>query len=62
MWTEAEAGAFLAFVAGDRLFPLWRLALATGLRRGELAGLRWRYVDLTEGKLTVASTPSQTSW
>ena len=55
-WTEAEAGAFLASVADDRLFPLWRLALATGLRRGELAGLRWRDVDLTEGRLTVAST------
>ncbi len=55
-WTEAEAGAFLASVAGDRLFPLWRLALATGLRHGELAGLRWRDVDLTEGRLTVAST------
>ena len=55
-WSEAEAGAFLASVTDDRLFPLWRLALATGMRRGELAGLRWRDVDLATGTVTVAST------
>ena len=43
-------------MAGDRLFPLWRLALATGLRRGELCGLRWKDVDLAAGTLSVAST------
>lgn len=48
-WTEPEAAAFLASVAHDRLFPLWRLALSTGMRRGELAGLRWRDVDLAAG-------------
>jgi integrase len=33
---------------------LWLLAMTTGLRRGELAGLRWPEVDLGAGKLTVA--------
>ncbi len=28
--------------------PIWHLALATGLRRGELLGLRWQDVDLTK--------------
>jgi integrase len=55
-WTEAEASKFLASVADDRLFPLWRLALATGMRRGELCGLRWRDVDLAARTVTVAST------
>lgn len=55
-WTESEAATFLASVAGDRLFPLWRLTLATGMRRGELCGLRWSDVDLAEGMLTIAST------
>ena len=56
VWTEPEAAAFLASVARDRLFALWRFALSTGMRRGELAGLRWRDVGLAAGTLTVAST------
>lgn len=55
-WTEEDAGRFLASVAGDRWFPLWRLALATGMRRGELCGLRWRDVDIAARTVTVAST------
>ena len=56
VWTEPEAAAFLASVNSDRLFPLWRLVVATGLRRGELCGLRWKDVDLVAGTLSVAST------
>ncbi len=55
-WTEGEAAAFLASVVDDRMFPLWRLALATGLRRGELCRLRWKDVDLAVGVVVVAST------
>ena len=40
----------------DRLFALWRLAAATGLRRGELAGLTWPAVDLDAGTLIVRAT------
>lgn len=47
-WREQEAQAFLAHrrTAGDRHLALWELALATGLRKGELAGLTWQHVDL----------------
>jgi integrase len=55
-WTESEASVFLVSVSDDRLFPLWRLALATGMRRGELCGLRWSDVDAKEGAITIAST------
>lgn len=54
MWPADEARRFLDSVADDRLVALWTLALHTGLRRGELAGLRWRDVDLDAGTLTVA--------
>lgn len=37
----------------DRNGHLWYLAL-TGLRRAEIAGLRWEDIDFTEGTLTVA--------
>src|SRR5947208_244778 len=41
VWTLAEARCFGEYVRGDRLYPLWRLLLVTGLRRGELCALRW---------------------
>jgi integrase len=55
-WTEQEAATFLASVAGERVYPMWRLVLATGLRRGELCGLRWQDVDLDAPTINVAST------
>ncbi|MEV4351402.1 hypothetical protein AB0J83_43655 [Actinoplanes sp. NPDC049596] len=41
VWSPAEARRFGDHVGGDRPYPLWRLLLVTGLRRGELCGLRW---------------------
>jgi integrase len=54
VWNGEEAGRFLRHVAEDRLAALWTVALHCGLRRGELAGLRWKDVDLDSGTLTVA--------
>lgn len=50
-WTPAEAQKFLASnkASGDRLAPLWRFLLVTGVRRGEGLGLQWDDVDLTAG-------------
>jgi hypothetical protein len=45
----AAARQLLAAVAGDRLEAMYVVALTTGLRRGELLGLRWHDVDLTTG-------------
>ncbi len=45
----SRCGAFLAATADDRLAPMWRLLLTTGMRRGELLGLRWSDVDLSHG-------------
>lgn len=47
--------AFLDVAGTDRLRVAWLLALLCGLRRGELAGLRWSDVDLERGVLRVAS-------
>ncbi len=49
-WTLEEARAFLSVAADDRPHGVWRLLLATGLRRGELLGLTWD--DISEGSAT----------
>jgi integrase len=41
-----QAEALLEVIRGDRLEALYRLMLATGLRRGEALALHWRDVDL----------------
>jgi integrase len=51
--TVERARQILHAVAGDRFAALYRVALLTGLRRGELVGLRWGDVDLDEAALTV---------
>lgn len=53
---EAGARALLEAAAGTRLYPIVYLALATGLRRSELCGLRWQDVDLENCVLYVRRT------
>jgi integrase len=52
-WTAKELTRFLEHVREDRLFPLWRLAATTGMRRGELLGLTWRALDVDGARLSV---------
>ncbi len=67
LWTPQQAAHFLDASASHRLYALFYLALSTGMRRGELLGLRWQDVSPTavtirqtlvavSGKITV-STP-----
>ena len=54
VWSPAQAATFLKATADDRLHALWLVTLHTGMRRGEVAGLRWKDVDLTKATLTVS--------
>lgn len=54
-----ELARFLSATADDALAPLWALAASTGLRRGELVGLRWSDLDLQKGTLRVARAVSR---
>lgn len=51
--TIERAKETLHAVEGDRFAALYRLALLTGMRRGELVGLRWDDLNVDEGVLTV---------
>jgi integrase len=55
-----QARALLETAEGDRLEALYVLALSTGMRQGELLGLRWRNVDLDGGSLQVRATLQRT--
>ncbi|ALS57673.1 site-specific integrase [Rathayibacter toxicus] len=55
-WSAEEATTFLESVDGHPFAGLFTLALALGMRRGELLGLWWQDVDLDERKLNVRQT------
>ena len=51
LWTGAQAAHFLDTARPHRLFAAFYLVMATGLRRGELLGLRWS--DVSERELYI---------
>ncbi|HPU38170.1 MAG TPA: site-specific integrase [Microthrixaceae bacterium] len=55
-WTAAELRAFLRENHDHRHVSMWTLAASTGMRRGELLGLRWRDIDLKAQRLSVRQT------
>jgi integrase len=52
-FTHEEAVRFLQSAQHHRLYALWAVALAVGLRRGEALGLAWADIDLNAGRLKV---------
>lgn len=53
VWDAAEIQAFLTAVRRDRFAALFLLELTTGIRRGQICGLRWSSVDLEAATVTV---------
>jgi len=49
-----QGRALLEAVKGHRLEALYAVALACGLRMGEILGLRWQDIDLEQSRLTVS--------
>lgn len=54
-WAADEWATFARWSkgSGDELYVAWLLLAATGMRRGELLGLRWRDLDLPGQALSV---------
>ena len=51
--TSDQLGAFFQEARDSGVYELYYLDLATGLRRGELLGLKWADVDLDRGVLKI---------
>jgi integrase len=58
--TEKQVKVFLQTARGDRLEALYLLALTSGLRQGELLGLKWEDIDFDQKVLQVKRTLSIT--
>lgn len=58
-WTAEQLNTFLMSVSGTRWAPLWEMAAGTGMRRGELMGLRWADVDFSEGVVSIDRSTTQ---
>jgi integrase len=58
--TPAQVKVILETARGRPIFPIATMALASGMRRGELLALRWQDIDLDRAKVTVARSLEQT--
>jgi len=55
-WSSDELREFLDEVREDRLFAMYVVMATTGMRRGEVLGLRWTDVDLDALELHIVQT------
>lgn len=62
VWAPEQTGAFLDFVADDRLYAMWHLIAFRGLRRGEACGQPWSETNLDTHFLTVSAQLVQDGW
>lgn len=56
VWTKEELATFLQYMTTHRLYAMYALIAVTGLRRGEICGLRWVDIDLVNLTLEVKQT------
>ncbi|MCW2920755.1 MAG: Integrase [Thermoleophilia bacterium] len=52
-WGRDELAVFLASWEGTQLYAYYRLAATTGMRRGEILGLRWDDIDEDAGAVAL---------
>ncbi|PLS85073.1 MAG: site-specific integrase, partial [Actinobacteria bacterium] len=57
--SPSQVRVFLRAVKGERLETMFVLAVTTGMRQGEILGLKWEDVDLDEGVVRVRRTLSR---
>ena len=58
--TVEEQTCFIDAIQGHKLELLYIVALATGMRLGEILGLKWKYIDFTNNTIEVYNTIQRT--
>nr|WP_251025966.1 site-specific integrase [Bacillus sp. ISL-47] len=58
IWNENEVNCFLEVAKKDPIYIVFILALTTGMRQGEILGVRWKDVDLEKGLINIQQTLS----
>jgi integrase len=58
VWTEGQVQHFLQLTKKSRYHIAFLLAVTTGMRRGEILGLRWQDIDFEERTLSIRQTLS----
>lgn len=56
VWSKEQMNLFLKETQGSRFHVVYLLALTTGMRKGEILGLKWENVDLNAGIISVQYT------
>ncbi|RAL25934.1 site-specific integrase [Thermoflavimicrobium daqui] len=60
-WTIQEVNQFLHYTKNEPLHVAYLLAIYTGMRKGEILGLRWKDCDLEQGRISVKNVLARTS-
>ncbi|QQE75684.1 site-specific integrase [Brevibacillus composti] len=55
-WTAEQANEFLSHAKEDKYYIGFVLAIYTGMRRGEILGLRWKDIDFEQARISVQQT------
>ncbi|MDV2685175.1 site-specific integrase [Alkalihalophilus lindianensis] len=58
VWNEDQIKAFLKAANGARYYYAFLMALTTGMRQGEILGLRWKDIDELNGTISIVQTLS----
>lgn len=58
VWSKKESRLFLQEAKSSRHYIAFLLALTTGMRQGEILGLRWKDIDFEKGTITIVQTLS----
>ncbi|USK34981.1 site-specific integrase [Bacillus sp. F19] len=60
IWTVEEVKAFLKVCEQENALVPFLLAIFTGMRRGEILALKWKYIDLIKGVIHVEESLTRT--